>query len=317
MAYGAHTLVKANAAWIVLVNLILQSTKAGNSEHAPTFTYGQIARIMEGKGKGEMSGGSAMNFALGAIQSAILKYNKGRTVGKIPLLNDLVVSASTGKPGRGSKNKTPPDKIWAVLSKKNSDWLIGLTEKLNFERSVVHDFKVGATGETKKINLRITGSSTAATSDSPFGNSEGDLGPSRKFYKEAHWSLPRHHPYAKCLAGYLQKCKAKKLATKGVRADFFYELDGKRCLFEVKPDTTIQSTATGIGQLLLYGRKLNAEKLFLVLPGATVDLKFPNADAYSSVLSELDIWTMPIGKVAGKLTVLETWQIKNSDRKLR
>jgi hypothetical protein len=265
----------ANAVWIVLIDSIIERW----SEKTPrVITYGELRKKISGNSTGSQS----MNMPLYFIHKQIKKYSN-RSGENVPLLNALVVNATTGEPGDGIPENVKPTEIWVSIRKKGKVWLKEFGElSLGFSKRL--DYK----GRLFEITTSLN----------------GDMGPKSPHARAESWVIPKHHPAAVAVKAYLEG-KARSLVKKpGAKADFFVKFQNKSTVIEVKPDASLQSVATGIGQLLVYGKILGAEQLFLALP----DKKLKKNSAWIAVLEEQGIKVLGLKSVRnGKFEVDQIW----------
>ena len=309
MAASNHKEIKANAVWIALVNLMLENWPPKKSNKSKTFTYDEIARIIEAKRADEQAGASSMNYPLGAIHRAIKTFNS-ETGQVIPYLNALVVNKSTNLPGKGLPQNAKPSDIWTYVYSKNQRWLIELTQQLGFRNSIEHDYKITKTNKIKRVRLSISGPSVSGKKVKvPPTKIKGDLGATSKSLRSECWVIPKHFETAKAVKRYLSK-NAEQIEFSGARPDFFVMFNGKRSVFEVKPNTSTQSLATGIGQLLLYGKALKAQALYLALPDAVLGGKLSKIKSLRAILKDSNICIVPLLKQTdGTYLVGKMWRI--------
>lgn len=195
--------------------------------------------------------GRAFRYPLGEIHHNIKRWNSVRAHREhLPFLNAAVINKKDQTPGEGYPGSEPniPNVVDRIRSIPIGKW-IRVGAELGYKDSVGYD--VGDTERHFSLNL-----------DDDFG----DFGAKSDHTRSVTWIVPKHHPACEAVQKYLKERRVHALKAKNVRPDFFVKYKNETFVIEVKPNTAPQSIACGLGQLLVYGAALNADRLVLAIP---------------------------------------------------
>jgi hypothetical protein len=228
-----------NAVWNTILNNIAV-------DDLPIY-YGELSRRFYGHKRA----GRAFRHPLGQIHFNIKEWNSSRPKREqVPFLNAVVINLADQMPGGGYPGAEPdvPDVVEQIRSTPFDKW-IAISKELGYKPTVV--YRVG--DRRKGFNLS-------------FDDDFGDFGAKGTHKRSVTWVIPKHHPACEAVRDYLKSKGFRPRRPIRTRPDFFVERQGYTFVIEVKPNTAPQSIACGIGQLLLYGSALKADRLILAIP---------------------------------------------------
>lgn len=233
-----ETTLFGSAVWNVMLSHVAK-------DDLPIY-YGELSQQFYGHKRA----GRAFRYPLGEIHFNIKKWNSRKPPeARLPFLNGAVVNTK-GAPGAGYPGTRPnvPNLVEQIRSIPVREW-INIGNEFGYKNGVI--YKVG------KTNRRF---------DLDPNDDFGDFGAKGNYKRSVTWVVPKHHPACKAVQDYLKSNHALALKAKGVRPDFFVEYQNETYVIEVKPNTAPQSIACGVGQLLVYGASLKADRLVLAIP---------------------------------------------------